>query len=424
MKQVNTMDYTASPKVKAAFDATVRHERIKNAHVFLIDDFAFSLQEHKTFIACEAPTFHEEARAALYAEKLREYGLSNVQGDSYGNVYGVWKGGGSGPTLLVEAHMDTVFPFGSVKTIRDEDEKIHAPGAADNTRGMTVILAAIRAMKHAGIQTKGDVIFCGTSREEGIGSLGGMRDFLAFGPKVDASISLDGGATEGICCDATGFKTAEVNFYGKGGHAYTAFGTVANPLHAAARAVAKIADFAVPENPKTTFCVSNFHAGNDAGIHAIVPRASIKFNIRSTDQKTLDNLEQRVFAAVQEACDEETARWGKDAITWDTKQYCDVPAGAQDHHAPLIEAAWLGAQFFTAEEYLDAVQIRQGGCVNGNMAVKAGIPCITIGAGHTNQRIHSTEEYLDYHEGWRLPQELVTLICLAAGAEEITDSIL
>ena len=418
------MAYIVSQKIQTAFDAAVNNEKLKRAFSFLVDDLPFSIEEHKSFVACEAPTFHEEARGALYAQKLREYGLSDVQGDSYGNVYGIWKGIGNGPTLLVEAHMDTVFPFGSVTTIRDEDEKIYAPGAADNTRGMTVILAAIRAMKYAGIQTKGDVIFCGTSREEGMGSLGGMRDFLAHGPKVDASIGLDGGATENFCCDATGYKTAEVNFYGKGGHAYVAFGTVANSLHAAARAVAKIADFDVPKDPKTTFCVSNFHAGNDAGIHAIAPQATIKFNVRSDDQKILDELEKRVYAAVQEACDEESARWGKDTITWDAKQYCDVPAGAQNHHAPLIEAAWLGSHFFTAEEYVSPDPIYKGGCVNGNMAIKAGLPSITIGDGHTNQRIHSMEEYLDYHEGWRLPQELVALICLASGAEDITDSIL
>ena len=44
---------------------------------------------------------------------------------------------------------------------------------------------------------------------------------------------------------------------------------MAQPLHAAARAVAKIADFVVPKEPKTSFCVSNIHGGNDAGIHAI-----------------------------------------------------------------------------------------------------------------------------------------------------------
>lgn len=418
------MDYTVSDKVQAAFDAAVKNERIKCAEAFLIEEFPFSMEEHKAFVACEAPTFHEEKRAEMFAGKLREYGLSDVQKDEYGNVFGWRRGRGNGPTLLVEAHMDTVFPFGSVQEMRDEGKKLYAPGASDNTRGMTAILAVLRAMNRAGIETEGDVIFCGTSREEGIGSLGGMRDFLAFGPKVDASISVDGGSTEGICCNATGYKTAEVNFYGKGGHAYSEFGKIANPLHAAARAVAKIADFAVPQDPKTTFCVSNFHAGNDAGIHAIVPQATIKFNIRSAEQEVLDELERRVYDAVQQACDEETARWGQNTITWEAKQYCDVPAGRQDRHMPLIEAAWLCANRFTAPEHLDEVQIAQGGCVNGNMAIKAGVPCVTIGNGHANGQIHSLDEYLDYHEGWRLPQEVVTLICMAAGAEGITESIL
>lgn len=418
------MEFTVSQKIQAAFDAAVNNEKVRRASEFLVEEFPFSMEEHRSFVACESPTFHEQKRGEMFAEKLREYGITDVQGDEYGNVFGWRRGTGGGPTLLVEAHMDTVFPFGSVREMRDEDEKLYAPGASDNTRGVSALLAAIRALNSAGIETKGDIIFCGTSREEGMGSLGGMRDFLAHGPKVDASISVDGGATEEICCEATGYKTAEVTFYGKGGHAYVAFGEVANPLHAAARAVAKIADFEVPSDPKTTFCVSNFHAGNDAGIHAIVPQASIKFNIRSTSQEILDELEKRVYAAVQEACDEETARWGRDTITWDSRQFCDVPAGTQDHHMPMIEAAWLAANYYTAPEYRWNIGILQGGCVNGNMAIKAGIPCITIGNGHTNRRIHSLEEYFDYHEGWRLPQEIVTLICMTAGVEGMVETIL
>ena len=418
------MEFTVSSKVQAVFDAAIDNERVRKAYEFLTEEFPYSMEETRSFTACEAPTFHEEKRAEMFADKLREYGLSDVQKDAYGNVFGWRRGKGSGPVILVEAHMDTVFPFGSVQEMRDEDEKLYAPGSSDNTRGMTAILSVIRALDHAGIETNGDVIFCGTTREEGIGSLGGMRDFLANGPKIDASISVDGGSTEGITCEATGYKTAEVIFSGIGGHAYTEFGKIANPLHAAARAVAKIADFEVPSDPKTTFCVSNFHAGNDAGIHAIVQQASIKFNIRSASQEILDELEKRVYAAVQEACDEETARWGKNEITWEARQYCDVPAGKQDHHMPLVESAWLCANRFTAEEYHKDVAIAQGGCVNGNMAIKAGVPCITIGNGHANQRIHSLEEYLDYHEGWRLSQEVLTLVCMAAGAEGICDCVL
>ena len=117
--------------------------------------------------------------------------------------------------------------------------------------------------------------------------------------------------------EATGGETYEVNFYGIGGHAFGCFGKMAQPVHAAARAVAKIADFVVPSDPKTSFCVSNFHGGNDAGVHAIAPKATIKFNFRSNSQEELAKLRTNIFNAIEEACQEETAKWGQDTITWD-----------------------------------------------------------------------------------------------------------
>ena len=417
------MDYQISEKIQNTFDKVLALPQVAQAIDLIREDHAFSMQEHKTFILCESPTFHEDERAKLFAQKLTEYGLPDVRIDEYKNVWGIRKGTGNGPVILVEAHMDTVFPFGSVKDVRDENGVMYAPGATDNTRGMTALLAVLRAMNKAGIRTEGDIIFCGTSREEGMGSLGGMRDFLEHGPKIDASVSVDGSDTETITCEATGYRTDEVNFYGIGGHAYTAFGQMANPLHAAARAVAKIADLEVPAEPKTTFCVSNFHAGSDAGVHAIVPKATIKFNIRSNDQSILDELEKRVYKCVQEACDEETARWGKDTITWDHKRFCDVPAGLQDRHAPLVEAAFAAAQHFTPEEKKQNININKGGCVNGNMAIGRGIPCVTIGGGKRNCCIHSPEEYFPYEGAYALPQEVLTLLCMAAGVAGASEAL-
>ena len=409
------MEYTVSEKIQNAFDTIMSLPETEKALLFLEEDHAFSMAEHKEFIACESPTFEEKERAALYAEKLSEYGVSDVKTDAHGNVYGVRKGTGNGPVILCEAHMDTVFPKGSVKEIIDRDGVIYAPGATDDTRGLTAILAVLRAMKECGIQTEGDIIFAGMTREEGMGSLGGMHDFLADGHPVDASVSVDGADTESITCEATGFRTYEVTFHGIGGHAYVDFGDMANPLHAAARAVAKIADFTVPAEPKTTFCVSNFHAGNKAGAHAIVPEASIMFNIRSNDQAELDRLTKRSFDAVEEACREETEKWGKDTITWDSVQYVEVPAGVEDHHLPIVEAAVCAARYFTREDRKEYVHIPKGGCVNGNMAIGKGIPAVTIGGGPKNGKVHSLEEYFPYEEAYRLPKDILLLLLMAAG---------
>lgn len=418
------MDYQISEKIQNIFDKVTSTSEVHAAVEYIRENHLNSMKEHKEFVLCESPTFFEDARAKLYAERLAEAGLEDIKIEPYKDVWGIRKGTGGGPTILVEAHMDTVFPFGSVKEIIDEDGVMHAPGVTDDTRGMTTVLAVLRAMNRFGIKTKGDIIFAGTAREEGMGSLGGMKDLLTKGPKVDASVSVDGADTEEITCEATGYKTYEVNFFGIGGHAWGDFAKMANPLHAAARAVAKIAELSVPSDPKTSFCVSNFHAGNDAGVHAIVPKATIKYNIRSNSQEELDKLDKRVFDAIREACEEETAKWSQDTITWDIKQFCDVPAGKQDHHAPLIEAAVACARYYTPEERKAAVNIPEGGCVNGNMAIGAGIPCVTLGGGTLNCCVHSLEESFPYKKAYALPQNVLTLLCMAAGLDGVSDSVL
>ncbi|MGM9639399.1 MAG: M20/M25/M40 family metallo-hydrolase [Butyricicoccaceae bacterium] len=416
------MEYQVSEKVSQLFQQVLSLEEVQKALAFVEADAEQSIEDQVALTLIEAPTFHEEARAKAYAEYLGKLGLEDPHVDEFGNAVALWKGAGTGPKILVEAHLDTVFPFGSVKEVKRENGVLYAPGIVDDTRGLAVLLSALRGLKASGLQTSGDIVFVGTSREEGMGSLGGMKDFLDHNPDIEGSISVDGAWTENITFEATGFKTYEVNFYGIGGHAYGAFGKMANPLHAAARAVAKIADFQVAEEPKTTFCVSNFHAGNDAGVHAIVPKATIKFNFRSNSAELLEELNDRIFKAIQEACDEETARWGKDTITWDCKQYCDVPAGTQDIHAPLVEATYLAAKHLSPDP--DKVEFTKGGCVNGNMAVSRGLPCVTIGGGPIDSKCHNLEEFYPIENSHKCPQEVMLLLLMAAGIEGKTPSLL
>jgi len=416
------MDYQVSQRVQQLFDKVTSLSAVQQAMEYIKADEEHSIEEQIELTLIEAPTFHEERRAAAFCEKLKAYGLEDVHTDDFGNAIGRWKGTGGGPTVLVEAHLDTVFPFGSVTEVRREGGRLHAPGIVDDTRGLAVVLAALRGLKASGLQTKGDILFVGTSREEGMGSLGGMKDLLNTHPEIGASISVDGADPEYITYRATGFKTCEINFYGIGGHAYSAFGQMANPLHAAARFVAKVADFQVPADPKTTFCVSNFHAGNDAGIHAIVPKATVKINYRSNSPVELEKLHKQVFDAVQAACDEETARWGKDTITWDCVNYCDVPAGEQDLHAPLVESTYLAAKLVSEDP--TKVGFAASGCVNGNIAVAKGLPCVTVGDGLKESNVHNLAESFDPEGCWRLPQEVFLLALLAAGIDGETDSVI
>ncbi len=419
------MAYSVSQKTKDSLAALLALPEVAAGMDLIEKDQDRCITEQVELTLIEAPTFHEEQRAQTFKAKFEELGLEDVHIDRGGNVVGVRKGTGFGPRVLVEGHLDTVFPFGAVTKVEERDGFLHAPGIGDDTRALAMILSVVRAMNKSKVKNSGDIVFVGTTREEGMGSLGGMKDFLDDNYKdIDAAVSIDGGNIADITFEATGFKTYEVNFYGIGGHAYGAFGKMANPLHAAARAVAKIADLEVPADPRTTFCVSNFHAGNDAGVHAIVPKATIKFNFRSNSAEILEELNDRIFKAIQEACDEETARWGKDTVTWDSKQYCDVPAGKQDRNVPIVESC------YSVIEHLGITpNFNQGGSTNCNMAIDKGVPAICIGRGYypegvdTDNKVHNLSERYPVAGAYMGVQETFLMALLCSGTEGVASII-
>lgn len=408
------MNYEISPAISLMLQNLLSQQKVKEALAFIEKDADQTLENQIELTKIEAPTFHEAKKAARYREFYEELGLSDVHIDSAGNVIGVRKGTGNGPKILMEGHMDTVFPLGTKIEPRMEGTRVYAPGISDDTRGIVVPLSVIRALNAAQIQTEGDLIFMGTVEEEGIGSFGGILKFLEENT-IDASIDVDGGSAEGIVFEATGHMTCEATFHGIGGHAHGSFGKVANPLNAAARAVAKIADFQVPEDPKTSFCVSNFHAGNDAGIHAIVPEATIKFNFRSDSQEVLDELYQRILKALQEACDEETARWGKDTITFTHKRYCNVPAGKQDPHAPIVEATYAIIRSLGYDP-----MFFHGGSTNANMPIGKKIPAVCLGMGSLDSHAHRLDEFFETKNAFHGVQQAFLLALMLAGVSGVS----
>lgn len=410
--------YQVSEFTKKQFEKMISMECVREALSFIKDNQDETIKDQKELVVIEAPTGQEERRSREFAERFRALGLEDVHIDRGGNVIGIRHGSGKGPKVLIEGHLDTVFPFGTVHGVEEKDGFLYAPGIGDDTRALAMLLCLIRALNRTGIKTAGDIIFVGTTREEGMGGLGGMKDFLKDNKDIDISLSLDNNDMSALVFEATGGETYEVNFYGIGGHAFGCFGKMAQPIHAASRAVAKIADFVVPSDPKTSFCVSNFHGGNDAGVHAIAPKATIKFNFRSNSPEELDKLRDKIFEAVESACREETEKWGMDTITWDKKLLCDVPAGKQDANSPLVEAAYLGLNYLNVKPVF-----YKGGCTNANVAISKKIPAICMGRAYApdenSQNImnHSICEKFPIEGAYKAVQQAFMVLMMAAGIE-------
>ena len=406
------MEYKVSDRTAGALEKLTNSEIVRKALDFIEEDAEYILKKQIELTLIPAPTFHEREKAERLIELFREEGLTDCHIDEMGNAVGILKGTGGGKPVLVEAHIDTVFPLDTELEIRRGEGYLYCPGITDNNRGDACLLSVIRAIKNAGIETRGDIHFVGTVREEGVGSMGGMQYYVRHNPELGASITVDGSGYQGIIFNATGIQTYEITFKGIGGHASNAYGKVANPLGAAGRAMAKITDLVVPEEPRTTVAVTGAYAGSYENIHAIVDKAVITLNFRSPDQNELMKLKDRIIAAVEEACREETERWGCDTVTAEVKPLIDISAGSQDEHLPIVEAAYAVAGFLGA----DPPTLEKGGATNASRAIEAGIPAVCLGAGpEIDSKCHSLEERFQLEDSNKLCQEALLLALMCAG---------
>src|SRR5271157_1962827 len=281
-----------SPAVRAAFER------------FRSQESQFALwQMEATRIA--APPFGEAARGAWLAERFRELGLTDVQVDEVGNVFGVRPGYGS-RFVALSAHIDTVFPAAAPLHIRQQGSRLYGPGVADNGAGMAAMLAVISVLGRARISHALPFVFIGNVGEEGEGDLRGMRHVFATPRWRDAiaySVVVDGAGADTVVAEALGSRRFEVIVRGPGGHSWSDFGAP-NPIITLSRAIEVFSQTPVPASPKTTFNVGVIRGGTS--VNSIPESASMRVDIRSTSMAEMERLEAALRRALDQAVEEES----------------------------------------------------------------------------------------------------------------------
>ncbi len=345
---------------------------------------------------CEipAPPFQEAVRGQEVKRLFQELGLRDVRVDAAGNVIGVRPGKSARPNLVFAAHLDTVFPPGTNVKVTRQGETLKAPGIGDNCRGLAVMLAVIRALDDARVETPGAITFVADVGEEGLGDLRGMKGLFLDSLKgqIDKFISVDGAGLD-ITHIGVGSNRYKVTFKGPGGHSYGAFG-MANPIHAMGRAIAKIDALKVPRQPKTTFNVGR--VGGGASINAIPFEAWMEVDLRSADPAALQSLDTRFNAAIQQAVTEENTRWHNRGPVSASAELVGVrPAGRTAQDSPIVQTALAVSRAMQIEEAL------REGSTDSNVPMNLHIPAITIGGGGTGTAAHSLTETFDATESWR-----------------------
>ncbi|MDR3588239.1 MAG: M20/M25/M40 family metallo-hydrolase [Negativicutes bacterium] len=408
--------YSLADNVTAAYEKLASCRQIAAGLAFLAADETAALVDQRAITEIPAPPFQETARAEYYRERLRGLGLKDVTTDREGNVFGVYKGTGPGPTLFVAAHLDTVFPAGTDTSVREEAGRLYAPGIADDSRGLAAILSVIRALNGAKVQTVGNIIFGGTVGEEGLGDLRGVKAFFRDNKNIDGFITVDGTKVGPITYLATGSLRYEITFQGPGGHSWNAFG-LPSATHALGRAVAKIADLQTPQQPKTTFTVGTVTGGTS--VNSIAAEATMLLDIRSTSQEELRKLEQTIIALVNQAADEENRRWASSAVSVNVKTMGDRPAGQQQPDVAIVQAAWASALAIGRTP-----ELAPASSTDANLPINLGVPALRLGGGGAEGQNHSPGEWYDPAEAYLGPQAIFLTILGLVGVDGLTRPLL
>ena len=396
--QTEIKNLAAKPSVKAAFKA-------------IIDLEPETYKDLITLNEIPAPPFKEEKRAAKFMEMMKAIGVDSIWIDKAGNVLGLVKGRTGKKTVVLEAHLDTVFPEGTDVTVKHAGDTLKAPGIGDDTRGLAVLLAVMKSMKQAKLKTDADIIFGGIVGEEGLGDLRGVKELFKEGNRrIDSYIAIDGGGIGGITSGGTGSHRYRVTFNGPGGHSYGAFGLV-NPHNAAARAVYYFigeADKYTRSGARTTYNVGV--VGGGTSVNAIPFESWMEVDMRSEAPERLAGIDSLLQAALVKALAEENAmkRRGKD-LTVDVKLVGDRPTGVQQNNVPLVQRSLASATLLGATPSLGISS------TDSNIPISKGVPAVTIGRGGNGGGAHALDEWWINDKGYLAIQNALLILLSEAG---------
>ncbi|MFO7736863.1 MAG: YgeY family selenium metabolism-linked hydrolase [Desulfatiglandaceae bacterium] len=166
-------------------------------------DFDAMIGFLQSLVQTESLSCREKPAMELIAREMNRLGYEDVGSDEYGNTVGVIHGAHRGPTLLLDAHTDTVGiapgvdwehdPFGAVI----EENRMYGRGTADMKGALAAMLHAGAALDRSRIA--GRIVFSASVMEEVVEGfpldpvIKRFRpDFVLIGEATDLNISHGG----------------------------------------------------------------------------------------------------------------------------------------------------------------------------------------------------------------------------------------
>jgi acetylornithine deacetylase/succinyl-diaminopimelate desuccinylase-like protein len=342
-----------------------------------------------------SPTFLEGERAQWMAAQLRALGC-DAQVDRAGNVVATVEARPDFSSVVVTAHLDTVLaPRARDEVFFDGEGKLRGPGVADNGAGLSALIALAAVIKAVSPLKDScrELVLAANVGEEGEGNLSGMRHLCRNSPLAHKSptfLVLDGAGTDHITTQALGSRRFEISFSGPGGHSWSDFG-IANPVHAMGRAITLFADSSSAilrgNAPRSTASVSTIDGGSS--VNAIATFARAKVDIRSEDNRRIEDIVQVLFNAVERAQETENSRSSGAKVAAKLKELGSRPA------AKLPEDAAILNYVRAVDAHLGIRSRIECSSTDANIPLSLEMPALSIGAGGLGGGAHTPDEWFN-----------------------------
>jgi len=395
---VSAQDYNAEAK------KLMERADVKKAFAHVESHKDEILKEWIQITEINAPSGKEKERAEAVRKLLESYKLDKIYYDAKGNLIAIRKGTDpTRKTVVIDAHLDTVFQEGLKIKAEIRDGKLFAPGVGDDTRNVEAMLATIRALNDANIKTKADLIFAFTVEEET--SMIGAKFFIDENKsRIAAYIALDGGF-ENLTYGGIGINWYKHHFIGPGGHtrSKTPPYSAALPM---ARAIERIYALERPKDPEVNLNIGML--GGAEVVNAKAADAWFTVDLRSTEQKLIDEFEKKIEVIVRE----EAAREGmqvKTELVTEKLPAAQIPGNRESFTVRMAEAVHRAIGF-------ENVQLTNTASNNANIAFLAGVPAFSTGCAPCGGD-HSLDEWCYIEPFYKGIRKLILLEVALAGIQ-------
>lgn len=341
------------------------------------------------------PPGNEKLAADWVAAHLSRLGLSPVVTDLGGNranVTAVLKGTGEKPALVFNGHLDVVpvgdtpwlyEPFGAVCVAG----RLYGRGASDMKGGLAAMLAAMAALKKAGVMLKGDLILSGVADEE-TGALGAKAWVRDGGLQGVGAIVIGEPTNLEAYIAEKGVFWLEITTYGKTAHGSMPDLGVNAIMHMTA-ALQALSRLSLPYQPHPLLDKPTMNVGTVVG--------GAKTNIvpdrctASIDLRTLPGMRHEdVLQAIRQTLD--GLREAIPDFRYDLRVLAERAPVASDPRSPIVEIA---LSLLAARGRRESPKATPGYATDASVFQPAsGAPFLIFGPG-IPQLAHQPNEYID-----------------------------